>query len=148
MTLKKMRTDLYRPLAAFAFKLILGVTFVYSSYHKIQDPAAFAKILYGYGVFPDFSINLLAIIVPFVELTSGFCLIFGLYPRSALLMINTLLTAFILLIGFNLIRGHEFDCGCFSSLQGKSPFLLNVYSLIRDVVLLGVGLAHWRLIKD
>lgn len=134
----------YTPVLLFVIKMVLGITFVYSSYHKIEDPAGFARVLYGYAVFPDISINLLAILIPFVELTAGFCLIFGLYSRSALLIINCLLTAFIVLISFNLLRGHQFDCGCFSSLEGANPTLLNVYSLIRDVFLLCAGFYLWR----
>ena len=95
--LNKMKTD-YKPLILFVIRLILGITFVYSSYHKIEDPAAFAKIVYGYAVFPTFSINIIAIIFPFIELTAGFCLIFNLLPRPAVLIINCLLVAFIILI--------------------------------------------------
>lgn len=124
----------------FIIKLVLGITFIYSSYHKIDDPAGFAKILYGYGLFPEFSINILAICVPFIELTSGFCLIFGLFPRSALLIINLLMFFFIILITVNLIRGHQFDCGCFSSLSTQNQTLLSIYSLIRDVILLAAGI--------
>ena len=36
-----------------AVRLILGVTFIYASYHKILAPAEFAKVVYGYGLFPD-----------------------------------------------------------------------------------------------
>ena len=128
----------------FTCKVVLGITFIYSSFHKIEDPAGFAKILYGYGMFPHFSINILAICVPFVELTTGFCIIFGLYPRSALLIINTLLVLFILLISFNLVRGHQFDCGCFSSLPTQNQTLLNIYSLIRDIILLGAGIFLYK----
>lgn len=120
-------------------RLILGGVFIWSSYHKIEDPAAFAKILYGYGLFPDSAINLLAISVPFVELTTGFCLIFGLFPRSALMIINLMMIVFILVIAFNLLRGHQFDCGCFSSLPSQNQTLLNIFSLVRDIVMLGAG---------
>ncbi len=93
---------------------ILGLIFVYASYHKIINPPHFAKIIYGYYLFPALSINLLAIILPFLELFCGAALILGIYPRSAVLILNVMLFAFITAITINLIRGHEFDCGCFS----------------------------------
>lgn len=127
----------------FFIRLIIGITFVYSSYHKIQDPAEFAKIIYGYAVFPEFSINIIAIIIPFIELTSGFCLIFGVLPRSAISIINGLLAVFIVLIGFNLLRGHEFDCGCFSTASSMNPKLAAILSLSRDAVLLGAGVYYF-----
>ena len=76
-----------------AFRWILGVTFIYSSYSKILAPADFAKIIYGYGLFPASLINLIAIIVPYLELVIALALILGIYPRSAVIIVNTLLAA-------------------------------------------------------
>ena len=121
------------------FRLSLGSIFLISCYHKILEPAHFAKIIYGYYLFPDFSINLIAIILPFLELVSGLALIFGICPRSAALSINALLLAFIVAVSINLIRGHEFDCGCFS-FGGSGQTSPTVQLLIRDVILLGIGL--------
>lgn len=92
----------------------LGIIFVYASFHKIAEPDAFAKIIYGYDLFPKSSINLIAIIIPFLELISGSALLAGIWPRSAMVIINGMLFAFIIALSANLIRGHEFDCGCFS----------------------------------
>ncbi|MCK5350272.1 MAG: DoxX family membrane protein [Desulfobacula sp.] len=133
----------YIPALAFIIKLVLGITFIYAAYHKIADPAGFARILYGYAIFPGFSINILAITLPFVELTVGFSLILGLFPRSALLIINALLSGFILLIGFNLLRGHQFDCGCFA-FSSQNQTSSNIFLLIRDLLLLGSGIYLWK----
>ena len=97
-----------------ALRWILGATFLYASYGKIVSPADFAKIIYGYGLFPPLLINMIAIIVPFLELVIGLALILGIYPRSAALVVNGLLIAFIIILSINLIRGHEFNCGCFA----------------------------------
>jgi putative oxidoreductase len=93
---------------------ILGALFIYASYHKIVNPAQFAKIIYGYYLFPDISINLIAIILPFLELFSGMALILGIFPRAGAIVINAMLLGFIIAISINIVRGHEFDCGCFS----------------------------------
>ena len=66
-----------------AFRWILGITFIYASYYKILSPTDFAKMVYGYNLFPEVLINLIAIVLPFVELISGLCLLLGIYPRSA-----------------------------------------------------------------
>ncbi len=47
---------------------IAGV-FIYASIPKILEPDLFAKIIYGYDLFPKNLINIIAIIVPYVELT-------------------------------------------------------------------------------
>ena len=127
----------------FLLKLFIGITFIYASYHKIADPAGFAKILYGYAIFPGFSINILAITLPFIELVAGFSLIFGMFPRSALVIINALLLGFVLLIGFNLFRGHQFDCGCFV-FSSQNQTTSNVFLLVRDLFLLISGIYLYK----
>jgi hypothetical protein len=122
-----------------ATRWVIGVTFVYASYNKILAPAVFAKIFYGYDLFPAVFINLIAIIVPFLELFSGLALIIGIYPRSAALIINNMLLAFITAPSINLIRGHEFDCGCFSiHSSGQGTFTGPL--IFRDFVLLALGI--------
>ena len=131
---------------AWTLRLLLGGAFIWASWHKIASPEEFAKILYGYGIFPGYLINILALWVPFVELVAGVCLITGGYrllsKEAGLTVINLMLLSFILIIAFNLARGHEFDCGCFSfdatpagALKGEAVRLL-----IRDLILLGAGI--------
>ena len=132
-------------------RLILGATFIYASYHKILAPAEFAKLIYGYDLFPPATINLIAIIIPFVELITGTALIIGIYSQSAVLTINAMLAFFILIISINLIRGHEFDCGCFSVQSDQiadSPSLMlgrNLMLLVLGIYILWYGLGRSRL---
>ena len=119
---------------------VVGLLFIMASLHKILQPADFAQIVYSYQLFPAFSINLIAIFLPFVELVAGLALVFGIYPRAAAAIVNALLVAFMLIIAFNLVRGHEFDCGCFPTfitrLFAESP----INMLIRNAVLLAFSL--------
>ena len=121
-----------------AARWFLGATFIYASYSKILAPAVFAKIIYGYALFPSIFINLLAIVLPFVELVAGLALIVGFYPRSAVLIINAMLLAFIVSLSINIIRGHEFDCGCFA-INAGSPSTFSGPLLIRDLFYLALG---------
>ena len=122
-----------------AARWILGLTFIYASVYKIVSPADFAKIVYGYGLFPAGLINLIAIIIPFLELVGGLALLLGFYPRSAAVIINGLLLAFIVVLSINLVRGHEFDCGCFSA--GQSGYASSpIVNLLRDIIYFILGL--------
>lgn len=122
-----------------AARWILGLTFIYASSYKILSPADFARMVYGYNLFPGDLINLIAIIVPFLELIAGLALIIGIYPRSAAIIINILLLTFITLLVINLIRGHEFDCGCFSAGQSGHPGGSGLM-LIRDLIYFSLGM--------
>ena len=122
-----------------AARWILGLTFIYASFHKIASPADFAKIIYGYDLFPALFINLIAIIIPFLELIIGAALVIGCYSRSAAIIVNGMLTAYIIVVTINLIRGHEFDCGCFASVQtgySGSPEV----TLVRNIIYFILGL--------
>ena len=122
----------------FTARWILGLIFIYAGYQKIIAPEEFAKLVYGYGLFPYEIINLIAIILPFIELFTGLLLISGNLIQSATCMIITLLILFIVLIAINLIRGYEFDCGCFAAndfFSSKTPWK----TLSRDIVLLLLG---------
>ncbi len=122
-----------------ASRWILGITFIYASYYKIISPADFAKIIYGYDLFPADLINLIAIILPFIELVSGLVLIIGIYPRSAALIINGMLFVFIITLSINLLRGHEFICGCFSV---RETGYINASGqwIVRDILYFFLGL--------
>ena len=122
-----------------AARWVLGATFIYASHSKILAPAVFAKIIYGYDLFPAILINLLAIILPFVELIAGMALIFGFYPRSAVLIVNVLLLAFIVSLSINIVRGHEFDCGCFA-INAEDQSTFSGPLLIRDFVYFTLGI--------
>jgi putative oxidoreductase len=116
-----------------AARWILGLTFIYASLHKIGSPAEFAKIIYGYDLFPAVFINLIAIIIPFLELITGVALVIGFYPRSAAIVINGLVMVYIIVLTINLIRGHEFDCGCFAFGQSGYTSSSEV-TLVRDII--------------
>ncbi|HBF43846.1 MAG TPA: protein MauE [Desulfobacteraceae bacterium] len=122
-----------------AIRWIMGLTFIYASYHKIVAPADFAKIIYGYDLFPNALINLIAIAVPFIEFILGLSLILGFYPQSAALIFNGLLFAYTVVLSINLIRGYEFDCGCFAINSGNHA-TFPAQMLIRNLVFLALGL--------
>lgn len=126
------------PWVELAARLFLGGTFLYACFSKMLYPAQFAKIVYGYGLFPDFSVNLIAILIPWVEFFAAMALILGVFPSAGALVINGMLLLYMVVISINFARGYEFDCGCFSMEHNRkvSPQEL----LIRDIFYFMVGL--------
>ena len=134
-----LKTIFYSKWIELVIRWLFGMTFIYASYHKILEPAHFAKIIYGYYLFPEISINLIAIFLPYLEFVCGIALMLGIYPRSALLILQLLLFSFIVALSINWIRGHNFDCGCFSF--GEPGYGYSVLQLlVRDVIYFGLGL--------
>lgn len=121
-------------------RLILGGVFVYASFDKILHPHEFAEVVYNYQILPDALVNLTAILLPWLELSAGVFLILGLFLRGALFTCNVLLAVFLVALAFNLARGLDIDCGCFSSSVGPSTGGDMILYLLRDAFLLAMGL--------
>ena len=119
---------------------IVGLAFIVASLHKIAHPAAFAQVVYSYDLFPAFTINLVAIVLPFVELVAGLALMTAIYPRAAAGIVSALLVAFALVITINILRGHNFDCGCFPTLITRLYTDTPASMLVRDAILLVAAL--------
>ena len=67
-----------RSLLALFSRIVLGVVLIYASIDKIIHPDAFAKLIGNYNVLPFGLENIVAIILPTLELIVGCCLILGL----------------------------------------------------------------------
>jgi uncharacterized membrane protein YphA (DoxX/SURF4 family) len=125
------------PLQALC-RLALGGIFVYASLDKIAHPGEFAKIIANYAILPDFLVTLPALVLPWVELVAGLCLVAGLWRRSAALLLSLLLLVFMAALGFNALRGISMSCGCFSTSAAdtESAYVL----ILRDLLILIPGL--------
>lgn len=119
-------------------RLILGGLFIYASIDKLTHPAAFAKIIYNYQLFPDFSVYISAVVVPWVELLSGLFLVAGIFTRASAGVLTALLLVFLVALTINLVRGLDFNCGCFTTGEGGRGDTLAL--VIRDLFLLIPGM--------
>ena len=120
-------------------RLILGGVFIYASIDKILHPHAFAKIIHNYRLVPDILVTFPAIVLPWLEMTSGLFLVAGIFRRASAVILSAMLLMFSVAITINLIRGITFDCGCFTTVttaSGSDPLGL----LLRDILLFIPGL--------
>jgi uncharacterized membrane protein YphA (DoxX/SURF4 family) len=89
--------------------------FVYASLDKIADPAGFARIVYQWQTAGPIPSNLVAVILPWIELLAGLLLIAGVWKREAAAVVAVLLVVFIAAAVGVLVRGIDVDnCGCTS----------------------------------
>lgn len=111
-------------------RLLLGGLFIYASWDKILHPAAFAQIIANYQILPSQLVSPAAVILPWIEALCGLALITGLFARGAVVIVTALMTIFIGALLFNLARGLDINCGCFSVAQeaAKGPLV----TILRD----------------
>lgn len=121
-------------------RLVLGGVFIYASLDKILNPGSFAQAVFNYQVLPGKLINLTALILPWLEFIIGACLLFNRWMQGASSLVAVLMTFFMGLILFNLARGLDISCGCFSTDPADGP--MDSLTLARDILflILAVGL--------
>ena len=110
-------------------RLILGCVFIYACFDKILHPAEFSKAVYNYRILPDVFINLTAIMLPWLELVLGVVFILGIWMPGAVVISNLLLTMFTAALIFNLARGLDIGCGCFSTSAMESS--TNIWTVLQ-----------------
>jgi hypothetical protein len=108
--------------------------FIYASIDKIIHPDLFAQAVYNYQVLPGYLVNLTALILPWLELILGTCLLFNRWMAGASALAAGLMALFLGMILFNLARGLDISCGCFSTAPDEDP--ITVLTLARDMLFL------------
>lgn len=136
---------LRKPLVHWILGIALGAVFVYASLDKIDKPAEFARIVYHYQLAGPNALvgpepaNLLAIVLPWLEVVCGVLLISGIWRREAALLTSVMLVAFMIAIGWALYQGIDIEnCGCFSVSGAGRGFGLRL--LLGDAVMLAGAL--------
>jgi hypothetical protein len=71
-------------------------------------------------------INLVAILLPWVEAVAGLFVLAGIWLREAALVITSMTVLFLGVITSALARGLNIECGCFGTVGGKHIGLVNL----------------------
>jgi hypothetical protein len=74
--------------------------------------------------------------VPWLELTCGFCLVFGWAVRETAVIVALLLLAF---LAYGLVHPAAGDCGCLFLPKALSPLATGIGQLIRNLGLLAAA---------
>jgi uncharacterized membrane protein YphA (DoxX/SURF4 family) len=119
-------------------RLMLGALFIAASIDKIAHPGEFATIIHNYQILPDSLINIVAIVLPWLEGLLGFVIMSGFLLPGATVIANLLLFAFFSALIYNLARGLNIHCGCFTTKITGEP--QTAWYIIRDSAFLLLGL--------
>lgn len=118
-------------------RLILGFIFLYAGMEKISDPEGFARSINNYKLLPYSAINIMALILPWIEVTAGLLLLFGIAAKENAFILSSLLVIFLIAIGISLFRGLNIDCGCFGTASGAK---VGILKLVENILLIIPGL--------
>jgi spermidine/putrescine-binding protein/uncharacterized membrane protein YphA (DoxX/SURF4 family) len=99
---------------AVGLRLAIGAVLVYASISKILHPDQFADAVANYRLLPLALVSWTAIVLPWLELITGVCLILGLAVRSAALVSLVMFVVFAGALVSVLARHLDIACGCFN----------------------------------
>ena len=131
--IRKLRTH---PLLSLVLRIVIASVFIFAGSTKISQPGEFAYAIQSYQIIPSNLTNLLAVILPWLEIFCGLALILGFYVRGSAVILSGLTLVFIISISRVLISGLEINCGCYGD---NSP--LSSRKLVEDILIL-LGCLH------
>lgn len=96
-------------------RLLIGGMFIVASFYKIIEPASFARSILYYHMVPGSLVNLMALVLPWLELLIGVGLIVGYTYRGSVWWANILMVVFIAALASTIARNLDIECGCFKA---------------------------------
>jgi putative oxidoreductase len=129
--MKKLLQWRYHPYFALPIRVYLAGVFLMACYHKLLEPGSFAIDIATYQILPLSLVNLMAIILPWIELAAGTMLLLGYRTRAAALLISGMILMFTVAISIAVAKGLDMSCGCFAS-QGATEDPISWRTILRD----------------
>lgn len=122
--------------------ILLAVVFLAACIPKIASPHDFAVAVFRYQILPHGLINLAAIYLPWLELVSAVALLAPGWRRGAALILFAMLAVFAAAMAFNLARGVNVSCGCFS--VGEDAAVSGWWNVARNIALMAAAFVVLR----
>jgi uncharacterized membrane protein YphA (DoxX/SURF4 family) len=125
--------------------LVLAGVFIAAAFPKIAAPGLFALAIYQYEILPDVLVNLVAIYLPWLEISCAAALaVLPAARRGALLLVAGMLMAFTLALALTVLRGNPVPCGCFGDAENSPSAWTAIARNIGLLALAALGLRATR----
>ncbi len=99
-----------------AGRLVIAGIFLYSGYSKLREPwFQFEVSLESFKILPEYALEPIARIMPWLEVALGVALLTGVFTRWFALIATVLLAVFVGAAARAYSMGLQVDCGCFGS---------------------------------
>jgi hypothetical protein len=116
--------------------LALAGVLIAAALPKISNPDQFALAVYQYQLLPTMLVNLVAVYLPWLEISCAAALVaLPSARRGALLLVAGMLLVFTMAIAWVVIQGQAIPCGCFG---GDDSTVAGWWSLARNCGLLAL----------
>ena len=146
-----MKKLIFNKYIIYFFRFIIGCTFIYASIDKINDPKTFSDLIDNFHISPLFISNIIALILPWLELLCGISLITGFLLPSSIIIIMMSLCWFIFILSQAIFRGIDTQCGCFKveDITTNTNFKIELIKrVVEDVILLLMSFVVYQNISN
>jgi uncharacterized membrane protein YphA (DoxX/SURF4 family) len=96
-------------------QLVVGFLLVWAALAKLGDLQSLARDIHNYRILPVAGENIVAIVLPWIELTTALSLLLGIRPRAGAFVAAAILIVFTTAVALALVRGLSVECGCFGT---------------------------------
>lgn len=117
-----MKKIIDNPYFNLVLRLIIGYIFITYGAGKIANPEKFAGEIANYNLLPEFSLNIFAIFLPWIELIAGLLITLGVRIKANAVITGAMMITFILAIIWAIALGLDINCGCSSTNPQKVGF--------------------------
>jgi len=122
------------PYFILILRLYIGGLFIYAGISKINNTGQFTVAIASYGIVSYSTAEVMAIVLPWIELISGVFLVAGIGAPFCAAIIGLLLALFSIAILINLLRGAPLHCGCFPGAPAGVSDLISSREFARDIL--------------
>jgi uncharacterized membrane protein YphA (DoxX/SURF4 family) len=128
-------------LIGLAARLLLAAVYFVSGILKAADPAETRVAVKGYQLLPDSVAEMVAAVLPYLEIAVALILLVGLATRLGAVLSALMMVAFLIGVISAAARGLSIDCGCFGGGGAVAPGATEYTAeILRDAGLLVVSL--------
>ena len=130
---------LRHPLVVRGSQIVMGVVFAWAALAKLGDLQGFADQVHNFRMVPIFAENIVALLLPWIELVAALALMSNIRPRSGAVVVTGLLAAFTIAVIVALMRGLDIECGCFGTSDASRVGLVKITQNLGMLVLGWIG---------
>lgn len=118
-------------------RIVIGMVLLVSGVEKTISPYQnFLYVIQTYAMLPSFWENVVAVVLPWIELIVGVMLVLGLWVPISLKGGLVIFALFVVVVGQALLRGLPIDqCGCFGELIHLAPTTVIIFDSMTILVL-------------
>jgi hypothetical protein len=124
----------------------LAAIFAFAAVLKATDPYRFAQDIRNYHIMPWWSLNAVALLLPWIELVCAAALVVNRWSEESAVIFIVMLFVYIFALGSTIVRGIDIECGCFGKFDKSSAGV----AIVRDMVFLTMAtgllaIRRWKL---